>query len=93
MRKKKSNSKDKKKLEIEREPNWNLKYNNMDFLLKPRNLRQESNNKMCEDKNALKSSMNTSSNEMNIDKVKELGISFNNINENTPDYDYNINSN
>ena len=49
--------------------------------------------KMCEDKNALKSSMNTSSNEMNIDKVKELGISFNNINENTPDYDYNINNN
>ena len=46
MRKKKSNSKDKKKLEIEREPNWNLKYNNMDFLLKPRNLRQESNNKI-----------------------------------------------
>ena len=46
MRKKKSNSKDKKKLEIEREPNWNLKYNNMDILLKPRNLRQESNNKI-----------------------------------------------
>ena len=49
--------------------------------------------KMCEDKKAQKSSMKTSSNEMNIDKVKKLEVSFNSIDENTPDYDYNINSN
>ena len=48
--------------------------------------------KIFEDKNPQESPMNVSSNAINIDNVKEM-VSSNNINENTPDYDYNIISN
>ena len=48
--------------------------------------------KIFEDKNPQASPMNVSSNAINIDNVKEM-VSSNNINENTPDYDYNIISN
>ena len=50
----------------------------------------EDGNKMCEEKEPQKSSMDNSNDALDKEKAKKVIESFDNINENTPDYDYNI---
>jgi hypothetical protein len=50
----------------------------------------ENGNEMCEEKEPQKSSMDNSNDALDKEKAKKVIESFDNINENTPDYDYNI---